>query len=137
VELKLLRRKKGELNLPLIYFAVAGASGFFLYTLYRLRRFPVFPCVFKEITGIACPTCGSTRSLICLSRFDIFSAFRFNPLVFIGIILFSLWGLYGFYVLFSGNKIQVILSKKEWRSARWGILVLILLNWIYLIAAGI
>jgi hypothetical protein len=137
VELKFLRRKKGELNLPLIYFAVAGVSGFFLYSLYKLGRFPIFPCLFKEITGIACPTCGSTRSLICLSHFDILSAFRFNPLVFIGVILFSLWALYGFYILFSGKKIQVILSKKEWRWVRWGILFLVLFNWVYLIAAGI
>lgn len=125
------------MNLPLIYLAVAGVSGLFFYSLYRAGRFPVFPCVFKEVTGAACPTCGSTRSLVYLSRFDILSAFRFNPLVFFGVVVFSLWVLYGLYMLFSGKKIQVTLSKKEGQILRWGILVLVLLNWVYLIAAGI
>jgi len=42
---------------------------------------PLFTiCLFKLITGIDCPTCGITRSLIYLFHGDITNAVRMNPL---------------------------------------------------------
>ncbi len=38
-------------------------------------------CVIKNATGIICPTCGGTRSLISLLRLDFISAFKYYPLL--------------------------------------------------------
>ncbi|MGD2091559.1 MAG: DUF2752 domain-containing protein, partial [Candidatus Aminicenantes bacterium] len=89
---KSIRRKKGELNLPLVYFLVATAGVFFVYILYLFNRLPHLPCVFKAITGYPCPTCGSTRMVSSLINLDILSAFVWNPLLFLGGIAFIAWG---------------------------------------------
>ncbi|MFC2146728.1 DUF2752 domain-containing protein [Acidobacteriota bacterium] len=137
MELKSIHRKKGELNLALVYLLVAGAGVFFVYILYLFNRLPHLPCVFKVITGCPCPTCGSTRILSGLIELDILSAFRWNPLLFLGGIAFIAWGFYGFYMFFSGEKIQVTLTKKEGLFLRLGLITLFILNWIYLVAAGV
>ena len=42
---------------------------------------PAIPmCAFKLWTGLACPGCGMTRSMVCLCRGDVAAAFRFHPL---------------------------------------------------------
>jgi hypothetical protein len=40
-------------------------------------------CPIYKITGLYCPGCGITRCIIALIHLDIYSAFRYNPLVFI------------------------------------------------------
>ena len=137
MELKSLHRKKGELNLPLVYFLVSVAGVFFVYILYLFNRLPYLPCVFKVITGYPCPTCGSTRIVSSLIELDILSAFRWNPLLFLGGITFITWVFYGFYMFFSGKKIQVTLTKKEGLFLRLGFITLFILNWIYLAAARV
>ena len=129
--------KKGELNLPLVYLLVAGGGVFFVYILYLFNRLPHLPCVFKTFTGYPCPTCGSTRMVSDLIHLDILSAFARNPLLFLGGVVFIAWGLYGFYMLFSGKKIQVTLTKKEGLFLRLGLITLFILNWIYLVAADV
>jgi hypothetical protein len=137
VKLRNIERKKGELNLPLIYLMVVGVCGLFFYLLYVLKRLPKIPCGFKVVTGYPCPTCGSTRVVLNLFNLNIYSAFCSNPLVFLGGIAFIAWILYGFYMFFSGKKIDVTLSKNERLFLKWGLAILFILNWVYLIAAGV
>ena len=40
------------------------------------------PCMFRAFFNIYCPGCGISRMFVALSRFDIPTAFRYNPLVF-------------------------------------------------------
>jgi hypothetical protein len=37
-------------------------------------------CVFRAVTGIACPTCGMTRAYLSLLKLDLKSAFYYHPL---------------------------------------------------------
>ena len=48
---------------------------------------PGIPCLFHEITNLYCPGCGITRMLLSLFKLDFYQAFRYNPLVFILLIL--------------------------------------------------
>lgn len=137
MEFKNIHRKKGELNLPLVYLLVACAGAFFVYILYLFNRFPHLPCVFKAITNCPCPTCGGTRMVSSLINLDILSAFGWNPLLFLGSIAFIAWGGYGIYMFFSGKKIRVLLTKKEGMFLRLGFITLFILNWIYLVVSGI
>jgi len=49
-----------------------------IYLSHRWAR-PVVLCAFRRITGLACPTCGSTRSATLLIRGDVGAAFRTQP----------------------------------------------------------
>jgi hypothetical protein len=40
-----------------------------------------WPCPMRAVLHIPCPSCGSTRALSALSRGDVLSALRFNPLM--------------------------------------------------------
>lgn len=63
---------------------------FFLFIIYfflnEVLNFSI-PCLFHELTGLYCPGCGITRLFFSLLKFDFYQAFRYNPLIFILIIL--------------------------------------------------
>ena len=51
------------------------------------------PCVFRKVTGLLCPGCGTTRMLVSLLRFDFAAAWDYNPVVMcmlpVGAVLFG------------------------------------------------
>ena len=90
-------------------------------------------CIFHEITGLPCPTCGATRSVMALSRFDLMSSLTLNPLVTlfaIGLIIFSLLFLIG---AITGKSLNIALAEKGKKVIRYSAFVLIALNWLFLI----
>jgi hypothetical protein len=94
------------------------------------------PCVFKEVVGLPCLTCGATRSIVALSRHDIGLSFALNPLVpaFVaGLILLSLFTFLGWVLR---KRIVLSLSAKQKRGIRALAVLAIVANWFYLIAAG-
>lgn len=44
-------------------------------------------CIFYEITGLYCPGCGITRMFKSIIHLDFYQAFRYNPLIFILLIV--------------------------------------------------
>lgn len=40
------------------------------------------PCVFYKITGLRCPGCGMTRSILALIKFDVYGAIKYNAFSF-------------------------------------------------------
>lgn len=93
-------------------------------------------CIFHEITGFPCPTCGGTRSVIALSRLDLVSSLNLNPLVpvfTLGLIIFSLFFLFG---MVTGRSLKIDLTERGKRTVRYSAIGMILANWIFLILAG-
>ncbi len=93
-------------------------------------------CVFHEITGFPCPTCGGTRSLIALSQFDPVSSFMYNPLVplfVIGLIVFSMLFLIG---AVSKKSLSVKLTGRGKKIIRYTAISLAAFNWLFLILTG-
>ncbi|NOZ13476.1 MAG: DUF2752 domain-containing protein [Acidobacteria bacterium] len=137
MEIQIVPRKKGELNLPLIYLIItlilAGAA----YGLYYLHAVPMIPCPFKEMTGYPCPTCGSTRLVLSLFHVQLIQAFLWNPGLFMLGIAAVFWYGYGVISQFSGKKLCISLSKREWFRLKLVLLALFFLNWLYLVIAGI
>jgi hypothetical protein len=91
------------------------------------------PCVFRQLTGIPCLTCGSTRSLIALSQFRLGASFLRNPLamlVAVAAVLSSL--LVGLGLLWR-RRLALTLSESEKKSLRIVVFALVLLNWVFLI----
>src|SRR4030067_1301132 len=79
MRIRLKKRLPGELEFGIIYGGIA------VLALSAGRALPVtrlFPsCVFKGLTGIPCPTCGSTRSVVSLSQGHVLGSFAENPLL--------------------------------------------------------
>jgi hypothetical protein len=91
-------------------------------------------CVFKYLTGIPCPTCGATRSVMHLAQGDFFASFGMNPLVSLCFIIAALAFFYSLITLIVGiPRVGVILSDREKNFVRYGAVALILANWCYLI----
>jgi len=59
-------------------------------------------CVFYEITGLYCPGCGITRSILSLIDGNIYQAFRYNPIIFIDIPLIIITSIIDF--IYKDNK---------------------------------
>lgn len=79
---KLIRRK---LNIDISIPANALLSNIFiLAALFVLALFysgggHASFCLFKELTGIPCPACGTTRAVVSLLSGDMSNAFLYNP----------------------------------------------------------
>ena len=90
-------------------------------------------CPLRKFTGVPCPSCGCTRSLLAWCHLDPAAALQFNPLFFFVCIALPLWLAMGrlarrFHWLWPGRLRQ--------RASRWPVwqllLLLVALNWLYL-----
>lgn len=106
--------------------ALAGTAAF----LANLAGHNAPLCVFKRLTGIPCPTCGSTRIAIRLARGDLAQAWCYNPLVFTVAVVF-IAGLLVRVML--GRAVVVDLSRRQ-RAAAWVLAAAaVLVNWTHVI----
>jgi len=94
-------------------------------------------CYFKALTGRACFTCGTTRALGHLSRFDLPSAFAIQPLVTAGALGVLLWGAIDAGLLLTSRRTLVRVEGRAFRVVVAAFVVLAVLNWIYLLATGV
>ena len=91
-------------------------------------------CVFKGLTGIPCLTCGSTRSVVHLSHGDILSAFTMNPLTTLCLMSAVLYFIYGLMsAALHLPRISLLFTDKERTIMRAGVVMLLLVQWAYLI----
>lgn len=93
-------------------------------------------CIIKYVTGVPCPSCGSTRSVLAILDGNFYNAFVLNPmgiLLFIILTISPLWVLYD--VLFKKSSfyrfyINLELLFKQKPIALFSIL-LVSANWIW------
>lgn len=93
-------------------------------------------CMFKRLTGIPCPTCGSTRAVLYLSHGDIATAFFMNPITALLVITAVVYFFYSLVTLVFGlPRIILTLSDKEKNIVRIGVVLLLLVQWSYLFSS--
>lgn len=112
---------------------LAGA----LVLLLHLDRLPFPVCLFKQITGLPCLSCGGTRALGQLALFHVEAALRVNPLAMLVSVSVLAWGAADAALLPSGRALGLELSAPARRVARVAALGLLLANWVYLVVAGV
>jgi hypothetical protein len=95
--MKLRPPLSGERQLLAFWGAAAGGALLFAPFLPRLARL-VPGCPFRELTGLPCLSCGTTRAALSLLGGDLAAALRFNPLASVagiaflsGVVLAPLW----------------------------------------------
>ncbi len=94
-------------------------------------------CYFKALTGRACFTCGSTRALGLLGRFDVPGAFAIQPLVTIGALALMAWGLADALLLAIGKRTFIRIENRLQRILMVLGAALAVVNWMYLLATGV
>ena len=104
--------------------------------LLRLDRIPLTLCVFKGLTGLPCPTCGSTRVLGRLFALDFAGALAMNPFTTLVTVIVAAWAVADLALLPRRRALDLDVPKRLGFALRVGALVLFLANWVYLIAAG-
>lgn len=121
------------------WIAVLGMLLGFSWILYNLltqqsNHFTV--CIVKNVTGIPCPSCGSTRSLFSLISGDFSQAWYYNPigyLYLIVLILGPIWLLRDMIydnksLYYFTNRCFAILKRKP---IFIGFVLLVLINWFW------
>jgi len=125
------KRTNGQIEFGIVYGGIA------LLALCAARFLPVLAflpsCPIHDLTGLPCPTCGSSRSIVYLAQGNILSSLMINPLAalcVIAAILYFLYSLVAFALGFS--KINIQNTEREKNIIRICALSLILANWLYL-----
>lgn len=92
-------------------------------------------CLFKQLTGLPCPTCGATRAALALARFDFAAAFAVSPLAAAGWSLLVAGGLAAGLAALARFELPEPPNDLP-RPVRWALLAAFLANWAYLIRTG-
>jgi Protein of unknown function (DUF2752) len=92
---------------------------------------PLLPdCLFRELTGLPCPTCGTAHAALALARLDLPGAVAFNPLATLGALVFLLGGAAAAVAALAGRPLsEPRLSGPALRSAA---LLALAANWAWL-----
>lgn len=95
----------------------------------------LWACPLKELTGIPCPSCGTTRAALHLARLEVVEALVRYPLPTLAWLVFLLGGLASGLAALLGRPLP---SVRRPPVAFWWILGLaVLANWGYSIATGV
>lgn len=111
------------------WLALVGAAVYFAP---RAEDAPAL-CTFKRLTGVPCPTCGTTRMTMALSRGDVASALALNPLM---ATLFAASLVWLILRLGCGRTITLATTKRQRRMLWLAAAIMLCANWVYLILAG-
>jgi hypothetical protein len=88
-------------------------------------------CTFRQLTGVPCFTCGSTRAVLALKEGLVLEALDYNPLMTLGVVLFILGGILAPWLL---PKTAAWKLPRRWTLWVAGFFVL---NWAYLILRAV
>ena len=127
---------RNKLYILILFLTLAGYSWIFWNVhQFRASEKPVNTCLFRNITGIPCPSCGTTHSVISIMKGEFREAGKENPLGFLitlMLIVFPFWILadlflrkrsfYDFYQKTEG------LLKRKWLA--YPAVILLLIIWI-------
>ena len=123
-----------------VILSTACVSGYFwlIINYHRgvLNSFEPRVCLFKRITNIPCPSCGTTRSVLSILNGDFSGAIQWNPFGFIIVailILSPVWILIDVIshnnTLFRAYNHMEYLIKRKWVAVP--LVLLVILNWIW------
>ncbi len=103
---------------------------------------PLGSCIWKQVTGIACPSCGVTRSVLALCKGEFLNAILLNPfglIVLIILLVAPLWIVYD--VIRRKESLLRFYNFMERLLIQPGIavpvVVLVMSNWIWNIYKGV
>ncbi|MFN3403485.1 MAG: DUF2752 domain-containing protein [Cytophagaceae bacterium] len=126
---------RNRLYLLAFSLSIAGAT-WLGWNIHSGQKHSINVCMFKNTTGLACPSCGITRALILLLSGNFSESIQMNPLgLIVIIIIIAIPAWIGFDLAFKKSsfyncyfKAENLLKKKWIAVPAVGI---ILLNWMW------
>lgn len=111
--------KKIDKSLITVFFILI-----IVYGISYLLKGTGFPCLFNEITHLYCPGCGISRMFISIFHLEFYQAFRYNPLLFILLIITIFYFIFKwlFRVFFHKN---IVINDKVYI----GLLIVVIAYW--------
>jgi hypothetical protein len=106
-----------------------------LGTVWLSSDFPTPLCPLHALSGIPCPTCGTTRAATALLHVDFKTAFLLNPLMAGSLMAAGLYVVYAAVVVIGRMpraRIESV-TRSEARVIRVLAILLIAANWLYLV----
>jgi hypothetical protein len=133
--------KRNKLYAFLLVACIAG-FGWLVYNLNYGTEHVFGACLFKDVTSVPCPSCGSTRAIVCLFHGEFANAAKINPL---GIILFLIMCITPIWIAidFFRNKntlhefYQRVENKLQKPVYMFPAIAIIVVNWIWNITKGL
>ena len=100
-------------------------------------------CLFKSVTGLPCPSCGTTRALVEVAKGDLVHAFMINPF---GILFAVIMVISPFWLLYDllrdrqtlyrcWTRGETLLRERYWLWAPSALLLVV--NWVWNIRKGL
>jgi hypothetical protein len=116
-------------------WGVAAASSLLLRPFW-LALAPLAPaCPFRAITGIPCPTCGTTHAAVALLHGDLTAALAANPLASLAGLAFAVGGLLApLWAVLKLPMLEIPSPLPRW--ARCGLVTVLLANWVIVIVTS-
>jgi hypothetical protein len=127
--------KPGEADHELIWLSVSVLS-LTAAASWLALGLPWPVCVFHELTGLPCVTCGMTRCAIQFFHGHLLAALKWNPLVFTALCGVIAFDLYAFATLTTGApRLRISLSTQRAKTlVRVSVILAFVLNWTYLLS---
>ncbi len=124
-----------EIDHELLWLSVSlGSLG--VAVLWFALGLPWPRCVFHELTGLPCVTCGMTRSAIQFFHGNFLAALRWNPLIFAFLCGVTVFDLYAFTVIaICAPRLRITFQTEAGKnSTRRIVIAALALNWVYLLS---
>ena len=133
--MQLIRRplRQGEVDHELLWLTVS-VGGLGLAATWMFVGLPWPVCWFHELTGEPCATCGATRAVIAFIHGQFVASWQWNPLVFVSCVAITGFDVYAAVVLIvRAKRFRPSFSLTEKRILRVSVLIVLVLNWSYLL----
>lgn len=131
-----MQKNKLYLFIILACFAGYGWLCFSLQYQHQIQNNEFSVCFLKNVTNIPCPSCGTTRAVMEISKGEISQSILLNPfgiIVAIIMLICPIWIVYDFlskkdsFYQFYTKSEEILRRKKVYIP----LLILVLLNWIW------
>lgn len=134
MEISRRRLFPGETDHELIWLAVS-LSSLAVSAVWLRLGLPWPICVFHQLTGWPCLTCGATRSAIEFFHGHFFGAWKWNPLAFVAYCALSIFNMYAAVVLVARlPRLRTTpFSAVGKNVVRASVVIALTVNWIYLL----
>ena len=128
------RLAHGELDHELVWMSVSIAS-LGIAALWFSLGLPWPRCLFHDLIGLPCITCGATRCAISFFHAELLASWTWNPLVFVTLCTLSVFNVYALVVLITrAPRLRITqCTAAERKFIRVLVVVLFVVNWSYLL----